>query len=491
MTRAPLISRISDNITDRRKDTILSAYAVGKLFTGVTLTSLNFNTYVTPGVVRVDSSTTNGPDIINTKGFLHVFTMNSDEDDSADKDKYIIRQVLYCDDSDSGIHTRVGLGNNIASPPSSIDWSDWTGMGGEGGGGFMRRIKLLRSMEEGEEAQPNVMYYSYGNFTLNLPDPSELKLGVRIGLEQMFNPKVGGVVGTGAIKYEGLEQKTSADYKVIVDQNGDMVTTDEVVGSLIYVMTVTDVDDEHTWVLEVNSSILEMVSYVNNRVTDHMEDTEDPHPQYLKRDDLVNDIKNGETDKAVTPKAVQDAITGLGGDIGSGYVTKLELYNDPNTGNPIIKEERLTKTSDVKYGIVRMATAADLINYPPDVDKVAVNPSQIGNRRLIHKGSFKSDTTITITENDLKAANILIAVTGGSTRTISLPKPNQDMVERTANVYIDLVRTTAATTAKITCSDLSLEETFTNTENNTTIQLVFEASYTTSGSQNFTWKLVL
>lgn len=495
MTRAPMISNISDNITNRQKNSILTAYAVGKLFTGVTKTNLNLNTYITPGIIRIDNHATNIPDNVQPKGFLHVSSVNTDEDTSPDAGKYIIRQVLYPDATDANVQTRIGTGNSIIDPISSIVWSDWTEMGG-GGDGFTRREELTVN---NLVAVPNTLYYSYHNYTLILPNPNDLKLGVRVGLEQMDNDRnaLGVVTGSGMVKYGTLTQDTSADYKVNIDGNGEITTTDEIAGSVLYYFIVVpdgEGSNNKTWSLEKTDSFKDYMVQSNIRLIEHLNDSIDPHANagYLKIADIKHELSDLQ-DTAISPYGVKMLFEGLDTTMN---VTKPELYKPSSSSlnipaNTIIKDEHIDKATTTRFGGVKIATDLDVANLV-DMDNdmtLVVTPSQVNNRRLVHKNTWVTGTVAASTvEEDLKISNPVYSCLNA---IINLPKPDLTLVSRNATVYVDLIKGTGNnSTVTVKCDSLALDETFINSENNSTLLLTFEASYY-NNMNTFTWKYVV
>ena len=487
MPRPILITQVSDLIANRQKNTILSAYAIGKIFTGNTIEALDLDTYIIPGIIRVDSAATHGPDYIDPKGFLHTSTINSDEDTTADADKYIIRQTLYPDDADFNPQTRLGTGTSNTDPISTIVWSEWTEMGG---GGFLKRLELTESMTGvgTSVAQPNILYYSYHNYDLYLPDPNNYRLGTRIGLEQIANDVDvdGNPTGTGHVIYGSLDQATSADYKAnLVD--GEVIVTNVLIGSLIYYFTVaeeSEISSNKAWVLEFDNNYKELISSVNDKINVHKADTDDPHPQYLKKTSLDN-VVSSSTTTAITPKGVQDALTSQIVDM-TPYVAKVDLYTPATT---IIKAVLLPTATTSAYGAVKIATDVDVNSMNGVAADTLPTVSQLQRRRLIHFNTYLTTTNTVISEADLNTKNPMYTVLAEVTKVISLPTPTAAMVSRVATVYIDIVRGIHDVAITVTCAELGLSELFSNTKDNSTIQLVFEASYNTSNS--YTWKLVL
>ena len=493
MSRAPILTTVSDNITNKQKNTILSAYAVSKMFTGITIPSLDLNLYITPNVIRVDNDASNGPDYVDPQGFLHVFTINNDEDETADASKHIIRQVLYPDSNEFSIQTRLGTSADATQPASSVEWSEWKALGG--GDGFSRREELTVN---NLVAAPHTLYYSYHNYTLILPDPNMFRLGTMIGLEQMDNDRDdnGLVTGSGYVKYGDLTQPTSADYKLEIGEDGIMTTTSELEGSMLYYFTVVPKESGSTqkvWSLKKSDSFQDYIVDSNLRLINHILDPGDPHEAagYLKIDNIKQEIGD-EQDTAISPYGVKQLFEGMDD---SMYVTKPDLYKPGSdlTGipaNTIIKDEHITKASETDFGGVKMATDLDIKGLIDQMEGVhlAVKPSQVGIRRLVHMNKWvTSSISSESVQADLDVSNPVYHCTGNT--VIHLPTPTKDLVEKGATVCVDLIRVTNVSTATVKCQTMSLEETFTNNENNSTLQLVFEASYNTSMT-TYTWKYV-
>lgn len=482
MTRTPLITNVSDSILNRQKNTILSAYAIGKVFTGATLSALDLDLYVEQGMVRIDDTATHGPSHVDLNGFLNVIALDRDDDTSTNSETYLIRQIFYPDNSDYNVQTRTGSGSSA----SVMLWSDWSEMGG---GGFLKRIELTEDMTGvGEDvAQANVMYYSYHNYTLHLPDPNNYRLGTRIGLEQIANDvDASGIpAGSGYVKYESTEQTTYADYKVELVED-EIVVTDELIGSVIYYFTVAEDSEgsqDKTWVLEIAGDLRGLILEVNSKIALHMADLDDPHTQYLKHTDLENAISDS-TDTAITPKAVQDALSGVGEVNLDGYVTKEDLYID---GSNTVKRNKILTATNLAVGTVRVAKDDELYGSSNLDAWVVPSSAQTRNRRLIHSNTYTTNEVSVISEEDLAKQNPMFTI-GAANRTIQLPTPTAAMVARVATVYIDLVHLGSAK-SEVTVESGDLSETFTNDKPHSTIQLVFEASHNTVNT--YIWKLVL
>ena len=205
-SRNPLITKWTNNITNREKDTGLSAYAVGKVFAGASLPDgpdgIDIDHYSTVGIFRITNSI-NGtkPPISDITGFIQVMDINHDEESNTlVKNTRRVRQIIYPDNAtESAPYTRVG---EAASLTSTINWSEWSMMGG---GGSLRRIVATANVPN---ARNNTMYEVFqDNITITLPEASTVPIGTKIGVEQYIGTgKV--VCGTGD---DRLEQITECD----------------------------------------------------------------------------------------------------------------------------------------------------------------------------------------------------------------------------------------------------------------------------------------
>lgn len=205
-SRNPLITKWTNNITNREKDTGLSAYAVGKVFAGSSLPDgndgIDIDHYSTVGIFRITNSIKGTkPPISDITGFIQVMDINHDEESNIlVKNTRRVRQIIYPDNStESAPYTRVG---DAASLTSTINWSEWSMMGG---GGSLRRIVATANVPN---ARNNTMYEVFqDNITITLPEASTVPIGTKIGVEQYIGTgKV--VCGTGD---DRLEQITECD----------------------------------------------------------------------------------------------------------------------------------------------------------------------------------------------------------------------------------------------------------------------------------------
>ena len=223
VVRSPLVRDVTDASQNRSKQFIPSAYAMGKLFTGVTLKDdIDLNTYVAPGVSRVNTYK-NGPPV-TSPGYLVIHTVNPDEDKSALKYRY--RQIYYPDSTtETTPYTRVGN----SSDGTTITWSVWTTMGGNW---------VCEILGGNKTGIVNYMYHSFNSWTLTLPDPKLYVTGTRIGLTQWVN--------NGKVVWGTNEQVTTPD----ISEEGTTV------GALQYIFQIVP-DDSGTniWALDVDNNI--------------------------------------------------------------------------------------------------------------------------------------------------------------------------------------------------------------------------------------------
>lgn len=223
VVRSSLVRDVTDASQNRSKQFIPSAYAMGKLFTGVTLQDdIDLNTYVAPGVSRVNTYN-NGPPV-TSPGYLVIHTVNPDEDNSSIKYRY--RQIYYPDSTtETTPYTRVGT----STDGNVIAWSVWTTMGGNW---------VCEILNGNKTGIVNYMYHSFNNWTLTLPDPTLYVTGTRIGLTQWVN--------SGKVVWGTNEQVTTPD----ISEEGTTV------GALQYIFQIVpNASGVNIWALDVDNNI--------------------------------------------------------------------------------------------------------------------------------------------------------------------------------------------------------------------------------------------
>lgn len=240
VVRSSLVRDVTDASQNRSKQFIPSAYAMGKLFTGVTLQDdIDLNTYVAPGVSRVNTYN-NGPPV-TSPGYLVIHTVNPDEDNSSIKYRY--RQIYYPDSTtETTPYTRVGT----STDGNVIAWSVWTTMGGNW---------VCEILNGNKTGIVNYMYHSFNNWTLTLPDPTLYVTGTRIGLTQWVN--------SGKVVWGTNEQVTTPD----ISEEGTAV------GALQYIFQIVpNASGVNIWALDVDNNISGTIDAVVDRFQDDIND---------------------------------------------------------------------------------------------------------------------------------------------------------------------------------------------------------------------------
>ena len=255
--RQPLITGVVNDITGRDFNTIPTSYAVNQLFSGEPIDpNESLNDIIKCGNYRFTGEIGDLPDHLQGKtGILTVLHDRVEETDgefgvsdpSAPKPT-AVRQILWPDGpEDITPYTRTGMsyGGQV------FGWCEWATMGGN-----LRRVKLLMNTN----AQINVLYYSFGNYTLTLPDPSIYPLGTRIGLEQYS--------GTGTVKWQAstqsiLTQITTPAYAA--DDSGEP-TTDIIGPNVYYFEIVEDNNGNRQWILDVDNDISNTITNIRGTI---------------------------------------------------------------------------------------------------------------------------------------------------------------------------------------------------------------------------------
>lgn len=240
VVRSSLVRDVTDASQNRSKQFIPSAYAMGKLFTGVTLQDdIDLNTYVAPGVSRVNTYN-NGPPV-TSPGYLVIHTVNPDEDNSSIKYRY--RQIYYPDSTtETTPYTRVGT----STDGNVIAWSVWTTMGGNW---------VCEILNGNKTGIVNYMYHSFNNWTLTLPDPTLYVTGTRIGLTQWVN--------SGKVVWGTNEQVTTPD----ISEEGTAV------GALQYIFQIVpNASGVNIWSLDVDNNISGTIDAIVDRFQDDIND---------------------------------------------------------------------------------------------------------------------------------------------------------------------------------------------------------------------------
>ncbi len=187
------------------------------------------------------------------------------------------------------------------------EWTQWQTLGGN-----LRRVKL----ENDKIALGNVMYYSFGNHTLTLPDPATFAPGTKVALEQY--------TGTGTVTWvQGSNIYTQATEPAFqADEEGAPTSTK--IGPHVYYFEVIVSEDGNSreWIMDVDNDLSMTVTGIRGDISD----------ESLAR-------QAGDAAEAAARKT---AIDNLERDINS----TLGLTIPAKTGNPI--DARITQLENVE-----------------------------------------------------------------------------------------------------------------------------------------------
>lgn len=279
VVRSPqLVRDVTDASQNRSKQFIPSAYAVGKLFTGVTLPdNIDLNTYVTPGVSRLNTYR-NGPPV-TSPGYLVIHSVNPDEDQSGVGYRY--RQIYYPDSTtETTPYTRVGTGTSS----DAITWSTWTTMGGNW---------VCEILNANKTGIVNYMYHSFGTWALTLPDPKDYVQGTRIGLTQWLNQ--------GSVVYGPNTQPTTPD----IDKNSN------VIGALQYIFQIVpDNTGVNQWSLDVDQDLSDWLDDMRSGLQDSIDTLTAKHESDVEKiNTLIENTKTSlqaSIDKEISDRTAAD-----------------------------------------------------------------------------------------------------------------------------------------------------------------------------------------
>lgn len=210
MSHASRISRVTSDAFNREINTIVTANALGKIFTGKEVLNLDLNSTTKPGIYRFNETCMNAPMDVES-GYVYVTAINPDHIQES-KGRVRIRQIVY-PDSTANAFTRVG---NAASTMVEIRWSEWVELGN--GGMFVNFEELTRD----QMAEPKTMYRSFNTFILTLPDVNEFAEGTYFGLEQydalgIIIDTNGAEIRNGRLLYDPISELW---FEMVVSSNG-------------------------------------------------------------------------------------------------------------------------------------------------------------------------------------------------------------------------------------------------------------------------------
>lgn len=376
--RTPLISGVTDQVQVRSKNYLPSAYAVGKVFTGVTLPpNINLDTYLMPGVSRVGTYV-NGPPVVSP-GYLVIHAVNQDEEPTNSagypsvKGVSRYRQIYYPDSlTETTPYTRVGESN---STTGVITWSTWTTMGGNW---------VCEILTSNKTAIVNYMYHSFGNWTLTLPDPTQYVSGAKIGLTQWLN--------RGKVVWSTNEQETISD----ISEEGSTI------GALQYIFQIVpNSSGVNTWALDVDNNINGTINTLTSNFQNQINNVNNTITT------LTNRVKTEEETRAAEDTLIRNEFRAADADI-------------KNTLTPVInRKQPLLKHLVTSIDVTFIANAS------------SSNPESDNNLEFFDYIVVVNDScTVTLpVSTNRRGAHITIMVAPGRTVTVTWPSTTGTVTE--------------------------------------------------------------
>ena len=293
--KSPLVTNMSDDVhvmntsndatrMEARK-TGVTMYALGNIFKGEPLpTGIDLDTLTQACFRRVDSTIVNGPPITDPTGYIHVMSVYHEVGQESTAIPRI-RQIVYPDNvNDPTPYTRVGYASTTTD---TIEWSPWNTLGGN----MIRRLLTQNIVSTNSDvkkqyALPNSMYESFGDWTLQLPNPRNFSLGTRIGLEQW--------AGHGSVIYkvgsDTYEQQTAPD----IDINGSYI------GGMIYLFEIVDAEGSTTanpiyeWKMDTLQNYDGVISALQLQLAEH---------RLADQTNVASVIRSSQSNSYVVPQA--------------------------------------------------------------------------------------------------------------------------------------------------------------------------------------------
>lgn len=419
--KSPMVTEIVNNPSpefnyniDNQK--IPTLFAVNQLFSGLNAnpdgTTVNADNIKLCGVFRFDPGKLNGiPTEVTTGGILVIHTERPEKttfesyqpefggtaaDTTGYTGKNKVRQILWPDGPEN-ITPYTRTCNNG-------EWTQWQTLGGN-----LRRVKL----DSNKTALGNVMYYSFGNYTLTLPDPATLAPGTKVALEQY--------TGTGTVKWvQGSNTYTQATEPAFqADEEGAPTSTK--IGPHVYYFEViiSENGNSREWIMDVDNDLSMTVTGIRGDISD----------ESLAR-------QAGDAAEAALRKTAIDNLT-------KDINDTLGLTIPAKTGNPI--DARITNLENVEVP----ALEASLGN-KNKIDKVYRPASNVALTTAFPDGNGVSRQMSAL----LTYVNPTFVV-GGSGLTINLPAASTALLGSEVNIEVP----GAWTVTVVAGSD---SETFTN-----------------------------
>lgn len=398
------ITKSASLVYDYTKDNekIPTLYAVNQLFSGQSIgNTSDINSLTACGVFKFGSRLRNMPDAITTGGILVVYNERLSKTTvdghaavlggttSANfgySNKSYIRQIIWPDGPDNITpYTRTRINNN---------WTEWQTLGGN-----LRRVQLTANLtSETNPAQTNVMYYSFGNHTLFLPNPNTYPLGTRIGLEQYM--------GRGTVKWNAststvYTQITEPAYRA--DENTGLPTS-TIIGPNVYYFEIVEenASGTRTWLLDVDNDLSQTVTSIRADISTETAarinaDSAEATARSAKDAELQNRIETEETTRA----------------------------------SQVNNKERLTKSYYVNTNIITSTNFADGNNVAKSVTELLKNVNPI-----FVLGSGVSSVALPAAGVNYNGAKVTIEITAAKTVTITAGNDSESFTNDTGATLV-------------------------------------------------------
>lgn len=448
--RNPLITGVTNDAGYRGDDKLPTSYAVNQLFSGETIdVDINADTLMNCGNYRFNSTTTGLPThMIGNTGILTVMH----DRPAAGESVTVVRQVAWPDNkNDVTPYTRTYQGSS---------WGDWQTMGGN----ELRRVELTNS----QTADINTAYYSFGNYVLTLPNPSNLKIGARVVLEQWS--------GNGSVSYSDNTDSYSQATEAVYASNASRTF----LGPQIYQFEVVDSgNSSKIWVMDVENDLSNLATKITNHAN-----AANPHPQYLLESRYVAERYGGDIEDTFLLKSTFES-----------HIDP-EIEPDPHTQYLLRSEAPWENSLGSTY---------------PDGTICSANGKTVGElinnkepRSLVYKinGNVNPDSTFKDANNDpyefaslLQRIHLVFIIPAGTSYTITLPSAsNYGSIKHMAKLTIELLPSTSPNNSSVTIQTANvisggapaMSEVFVNTSNTSRLILPFETSIDSNESQSWT-----
>ena len=482
--RNPLITGITNDAGERGANMLPTSYAINQLFSGKLLeNNKDINTVLQCGTYRFQESTNNTDThmpshLRNAKGILTVMheriafqTKSFGAPTPTASIAATIRQIVWPDGpNDITPYTRTKV-NGV--------WSEWVTLGGN-----MRRVKLDSNIT----AQTNVMYYSFGNHTLTLPDPSTYPLSTRIGLEQWL--------GRGTVRWVNgsttYTQTTDPAYQA--DSTGAATTT--VIGPNVYYFEIVEdtASGTRAWMLDVDNDLSNTITDIRANISSEAltRAAADTALEQKVNSTLGVNIASPYSDTTISQRITNEATTRASED--TTLRNRIATEETTRATADTTLEQKVNSTLGINISTYTGTTVNQLITNERTARVTADTnlENTINNKNRLTKTYYVNTniaTTTTFTDgngisqtvtNLLKVVNPIF-VLGSGASTVALPAASATYNGAKATIEI-----TAAKTVTVTAGTDS--ESFTN-DTGATLVLPFECVMT--GTSSYAWNLLV